>query len=155
MVKAIAVSVSVVLLVSSGAFGQGEIYQAFDFESTLGSTLVLAEGPGAAFFSQGLMIGDEQVATGVGTTAMQSMEGLLGQTASANGLSAGLPVDQMLLAGNIDPSVEGPVQDVGGSLGTIGQSQGVGVSWPTDGAYLSTEWQGMPTAFVSFPIAVD
>jgi len=163
MVRAIAVSIIVVLLVSSSALGQGEIYQGFDFEGSLGSTLALTEGPGVASFSQGLMIGNEQSAAGVGTTAMQGMGGLLGQTASANGFSAELPLDQMSLEGTIDPSIlslgipstEAPVQDVGGSLGTIGQTQGVVVAWPTDGANPSTEWQAMPIAWTSLPINLD
>ena len=163
MVKAIAVSVSVVLLLSSSTFGQGGIYQAFDFDTSLGSTLVLAGGPGAAFFSQDLMLGNDQITAGVGTTTMPSMDELSDPIGSGNGMPTGLVVDQMLLAGNIDPSVmsfdipnvEGPVQDVGASLGTIGQSEGVVVAWPTDGAYPSTEWQAMPTAWVGSPIDVD
>lgn len=135
MVKAIATSLVVVLLVGSSAFGLGEIFQGFNFDGSLISSLGLPDGPGSASLTQDVLIGDNQIGVGVGTSATQNMVGTLSQAADAAGMCAGLSVDQSLLAGSIDPSlallgtpgVEGQVQTVGGCLGQIGQSQGVGV----------------------------
>lgn len=135
MVKAIAGSMAVVLLVGSSAFALGDIFQGFNFDASLAGSIVLPEGPGTGSLAQNVLVGNEQIATGVGTAASQSIHGMLNQTGFAAGMCAGLVVDQGLAAGSIDAAapfggtsgIAGQVQSIAGCLGQIGQGQGVGV----------------------------
>lgn len=134
MVKAIAGSIIVVLLVSSGALAVGEIFQGFNFDASLAGSIALPGGPGAGSLAQNLAVGNNQAGEGVGTTAIQGLQGMLFQSGNAEGLCAGLLVDQVLVAGSIDASVPfggsgsaGQIQSIAGCLGQIGQGQGVGL----------------------------
>ncbi len=135
MVKAIAVSTIVVLFIGSSAFALGDIFQGFNFDASLAGAIVLPEGPGTGSLAQSVLVGNDQIATGVGTAAGQGIHGMLNQTGFAAGMCAGLLVDQGLTVGSIDAAaalggtggIAGQVQSISGCLGQIGQGQGVGV----------------------------
>lgn len=134
MVKAIAGSIVVVLLVGSSAFALGDIFQGFNFEADLIGSISLPAGPGTGSLAQNLLVGNDQAATGVGTAASQGIFGMLNQVGFADGMCAGLTVDQVLMAGSIDAAVpfggtsaSGQVQSITGCLGQVGQGQGVAV----------------------------
>ena len=121
MVKAIASSILIVLLVGSNAFALGEIFQNFNVESGLTGSILLPAGEGVGSLMQNLMLNTDQVAESVGTGATQGMHGMLMQNGNAGGLCAGLTVDQGLLA------ISFGEQGIGGCLGLIGQNQGIGI----------------------------
>ena len=134
MVKAIAVSMIVVLFMGSSAFALGDIFQGFNFDASLMGSISLPAGPGTGSLAQNLMVGNDQAATGVGTAASQGIFGMLNQIGFADGMCAGLTVDQVLLAGSIDAAVPfggtsaaGQVQSITGCLGQVAQGQGVAV----------------------------
>lgn len=134
MVKAIAGSIIVVLLVGSSALALGEIFQGFNFDASLAGSIALPSGPGAGSLAQNLAVNNNQAGEGVGTAASQGLQGLLFQAGNAEGLCAGLTVDQVLVAGSIDAAIPfggsgsaGQIQSIAGCLGQIGQGQGVGL----------------------------
>ncbi len=131
MVRAIAGSIIIVLLVGSSALALGDIFQGFSFETNLTGSIELPAGPGSGSLFQNVMLGNNQEAESVGTAASQGLQGMLMQSGNADGLCAGLTVDQTLFAISIDPTGQsgsaGQIQNISGSLGQIGQGQGVGV----------------------------
>ena len=146
MVKAIAASIVVFLLIGSSALGQlGDIGQMENWNHALGSTAATSGNAGAAGAFQGIGVLDTQSATSVytTTTAGQGVGVLAVQVGVAlNAPGGDVTVDQDLAtqglnsAGGtgVNPPALGPgqVQSIGAYAGTASQFEGVGVDATQD-----------------------